>query len=709
VKGTVRRRAGRPRIPGPPAAPVTPGRVPAKGLPFLLVAMLPPLPAPAQEVLEPITVTVTAPRLAMPLSDLPAAVDVVDSKAATRARQGLQLDEALNRIPGVFAQNRYNFAQDVRLSIRGFGARAPFGIRGLRILQDGIPETTPDGQSQVDAIDLLNVSRIEVLRGPNAALYGNATGGLVAIETRDGSDPRGHGGGMLLGSYGFQRLEATSEARRESGSHSLTFHDLRYDGYRDQSRAEKQLLRLHAGQAFEVGDLSLHLRYLDAPLTEDPGALTAAELASDRRSAAPLARVLDSRQAAEQLTLGAQWEQPLGPGRLRADAFATRRDYAQQLPFFGSSQVAYERDFYGLHLGYEQDLGPTRALFGMDLARQEDDRTRNCINAALQPSCAPPGQPATGPLALDQREEARSRGVFVQTDTLLGSDWNLAAGLRHDRIRFGIDDQLQAGGEDLSGERVFNETSASGGLVWHWRPGHQAFVNAATAFETPTFTEFANPAGTGGFNPDLEPQQARSVELGVRGDAGMLAYDLTAYSARVDDELVPFQIEGDGRTYYRNAGRTAREGLEIGLELRPAPQWTLRAAASLNDFRYREFTVDGRSLAGNRLPGLPRQQLFLEAAWSEGRRFAIVDALYTGSRYADDANTVNVESQTVLNARIGRHWDLGPLRAEGFLAVNNLLDTDAIDNIRINANFGRYFEPAPGRSFLAGLRLFHRP
>lgn len=671
--------------------------------------MLPAAPVPAQELLEPITVTVTTPRLSMPLSDLPAAVDVVSADDATQGRQGLQMDEALNRIPGVFAQNRYNFAQDVRLSIRGFGARAPFGIRGLRILQDNIPETTPDGQSQVDAIDLLNAGSIEVLRGPNAALYGNATGGVVAISTRDGSDPHGHGGGMLRGSHGFQRLEATSEGRFASGSYSLTLSDLRFDGYRDQSRAEKRLLRLHTAQAFESGDLNLHLRYLDAPLTEDPGALTRAEIEADRRAAAPLALRLDSRQSAEQLTLGAQWRQPLGQGRLRLGVFKTHRDYAQQLPFFGSSQVSYERDFHGLNLGYERDFGPTRALFGLDLEQQRDDRTRNCINAALQASCNPPGEPMAGPLALDQREKARTRGVFVQTDTLLGDHWNLALGLRHDRIRFEIDDRLRVGGEDLSGRRVFDETSASAGLIWHWRPGQQAFINAATAFETPTFTEFANPAGTGGFNPDLEPQRARSMELGVRGEVGILSYDVTAYAARVRDELVPFQLEEGGRNFYRNAGRTAREGLEIGLDLRPHPEWNLRAAVSLNDFRYREFVVGGERQDGNRLPGLPREQLFLEAAWRDGSRFAIADLLFTGDRFADDANTVRVDSQALLNARIGRHWDQGPLRAEGFFAVNNLLDADTIDNLRINANFGRYFESAPGRSFLVGVRLYYRP
>ena len=677
----------------------------ARVLPVLLVVAAAPLAA--QEVLEPITVTVTAPRLATPLAEMPAAVDVIDAPAATEGRQGLQLDEALNRVPGLFAQNRYNFAQDVRVSIRGFGARAPFGIRGLRILQDGIPETTPDGQSQVDAIDLLNISRIEVLRGPNAALYGNATGGVIAIATRDGSDPRGHGGGALLGSYGFQRLEASSEARGERGSYSLSFHDLRFDGYREQARAEKRLLRLHVAQTFDAGDLSLHLRALDAPLTEDPGALTREELDADRRAAAPLATRLDSSQSAEQLTLGAQWRQPAGAGQLRLGAFATRRDYEQQLPFTGSSQVAYDRDFYGVNVGYERDFGRTRALFGVDVERQRDDRTRKCINFALEPVCDP--ETPADPLALDQREEARSRGAYVHTDTLLGDDWNLALGVRHDRIRFDIDDRFLLDDVDLSGRRSFDETSASAGLIWHWAPGHRAFANFATAFETPTFTEFANPAGTGGFNPDLEPQYARAFEIGTRGETGMLAYDVTAHVTRVRDELIPFQLEDDGRDFYRNAGRTAREGLEVGLELRPDPRWNLRAAATLNDFRFRDYTVDDQSFRGNRLPGLPRRQLFLEAAWRDGPGFAVVDTLYTGSRYADDANEVRVGSDTVVNARVGRHWDHGRLRAEGFVAVNNVFDTETIDNLRINARFGRSFEPAPDRNFLVGLRLYHRP
>lgn len=658
----------------------------------------------------PAPIIISAPRLAMPLGDFPAAVDVIETPAATQARQGLQLDEALNRVPGVFAQNRYNFAQDVRLSIRGFGARAPFGVRGLRILQDGIPETTPDGQSQVDAIDLLNIRSIEILRGPGAALYGNASGGVVAITTRNGSAARGHGGGLLAGSYGFRRLEAVSEAQGDAARYSLTAHALRLDGYRDQARAEKRLLRLHSQHDLDAGVLSLHLRYLDAPLTEDPGALTRAELAADRRAAAPLAQFLDSRQRAEQLTAGAQWRRPAGAGELRLGGFVTQRDYRQQLPFFGSSQVAYARDFYGLSLGYQRYLGPTRLLFGVDLERQRDDRTRHCINAALEASCAAPGEPVSGPLALDQRETAQSRGVFVQSDTRLGGGWNLAAGLRHDRIRFTLDDHLQSGAEDLSGAREFDETSASAGLIWQWRPGQRAFINAATAFETPTFTEFANPAGSGGFNPDLQPQQTRSVEVGLRGDAAGLGYDLTAHVTRVRDELVPYELPGDGRTYYRNAGHTLRRGLEAGLDWRPAPPWNLRAALTLNDFRYREFNaLDGESLDGKRLPGLPQRQVFLEAAWRPGDVFVIADLLYVGARYADDANTERVAAHSVMNLRAGRQWRAGPLHGEAFVALNNILDRAYIDNLRINAGFGRYFEAAPERNLLLGLRLFYRP
>ncbi len=664
-------------------------------------------------VLDPVEVTVTAPRLATPLADLPAAVSRVDERQATEGRQGLQLDEALNRVPGLFAQNRYNFAQDARISIRGFGSRAPFGVRGLRILQDGIPETTPDGQSQVDAIDLLDLRDIEVLRGPSAALYGNASGGVISARTRDGRDPRGFGGGVLLGSYGYRRAEAIAEQDHGTHRYSLTAHDFAIDGYRDQSTAEKRYLRLHTASELEAGTLNFHLRYLDAPRTDDPGGLTREEMRQNRRAAAPLATALDSTQEAEQLTTGLQWEQSLGPGELRLGGFWTQRDYAQQLPFPGDSRVAYERYFYGLNAQYEQDIGPTRVLTGIDLEEQRDDRTRRCSAGQLfdrapdARECSAEPEDALTDLALDQRERARSRGAFVQTDTALGSDWNMVLGARHDRVRMTIDDHFstQVGQSDQSGARTFHETSGMAGLIWHFRPDYRAFVNVATNFETPTFTEFANPEGGAGFNTDLDPQRARSIEVGVRAEAGRLAWEASAYATRVRDEIV-VDDEGDFRDFYENAGRTAREGVEFGAEWRASEAWTLSGSLSLNRFQFREYSdADGNTFDGNRMPGLPREQLFIEADWREGPWFVTVDALHVGSRYVDNANTEKAGSQTTLNLRAGRYWQDGGTHVEAFVAANNLLDADNVDNIRINANQGRYYEPAPGLTLMAGMRM----
>ncbi|MFO8155046.1 MAG: TonB-dependent receptor, partial [Thiohalospira sp.] len=545
-------------------------------------------------------------------------------------------------------------------------------------------------------------------RGPSAALYGNASGGVIAAQTRDGGDPRGIGGGVLLGSHGFRRAEAVAEQDHGTHRYSLTAHDFAIDGYRDQSTAEKRYLRLHTASELEAGTLNFHLRYLDAPRTDDPGGLTSDEMRQNRRAAAPLATALDSTQEAEQLTTGLQWEQSLGPGELRLGGFWTQRDYSQQLPFPGDSRVAYERDFYGLNAQYEQDIGPTRVLTGIDLEEQRDDRTRRCTDIQGQANC-PGGTPSIDDLALDQRERARSRGVFVQTDTALGSDWNMVLGARHDRIRMSIDDHFsdRVGEPDRSDARTFRETSAMAGLIWHFQPDYRAYVNVATNFETPTFTEFANPEGGGGFNADLDPQRARSIEVGIRRETGRLAWDASVYATRVRDEIAPFEEPNvDGRTFYTNAGRTARNGFELAIDWAATEQWTLSSALSLNDFRYRDFVdQQGERRDGNHLPGLSREQLFVEADWRQGPYFFTIDALYTGGRYVNDANDERVGGQTTLNLRAGRHWQDGNAHVEAFVAANNLLDADNVDNIRINDGNRRYYEPAPGLTLMAGMRM----
>lgn len=648
---------------------------------------------------------VTAQRLPRDLLETPAALSVVDALDAGQGRQHLQLDESLNRVPGVYLQNRYNFAQNVRLSVRGFGARAPFGIRGVRVLVDEIPETTPDGQSQVDMIDLLSVQRIEVLRGPNSALYGNATGGVVNIATASGATAPGLALSAMTGSYGFRRGAAQAGGVQGPWDWHVSAWQMDYDGYRQQSRARKSLLRSKVSYDFsDRNRLTGVFTYLDAPTSQDPGGLTADQVAADRRQPNLFSARFDAGQEVEQWRLGLVWDSTLAHGgQLRTRAFYTQRDFVQQLPFPGASIVGFDREFYGTGVQYTHDVtvGGRRLSYtaGLDAEQQRDDRDR--FRREFDASF--------GPRVLDQVERAGFIAAYTQGDLALTERLTATAGARFDRIRFRIDDRFQAEGLDLSGRRNFSETSVTGGLSYALAPSHQVYAVAATAFETPTFTEFANPTGSAGFNPDLAPQEATSVELGLRGRQSRLQYEAAVHLTRVRNELTPFQLEGsaDERIFFRNAGRTRRNGAELGLRWQATDTLSLAGSYTWSDFDYRRFEdAQGRRFDGNRLPGIPRQTLFGELAWRDDKgRFAIVDVFSAGSVYTDNANLTEVGGYAVINLRAGLNSAWHGWEVETFVALNNATDREIFSNIRINDANGRFYEPAPGRNWFAGISV----
>lgn len=648
------------------------------------------------------TVTVTAPRQSQALLDTPAAVTVVDSQAHGEGRPNLQLDETLNRVPGLFFQNRYNFAQNLRISSRGFGARAPFGVRGLHLRVDGLPYTLPDGQSQVDAIDLDRLRQVEVLRGPASSLYGNAAGGVLLLNSDDGgSQPPGAHLRVAGGSDDYRKLGATLYQRDENNDYALGVSALSFDGQRQQSRVEKYQLNGKWRHALANGGrITTLLEVLDIPTAEDPGGLTRAQAHQDRDQASRFSNLLDAGQVVRQQRLGWVWDQPTEHGAWQGYLHYTHRDFEQQLPFPGSSELGYERQFYGTGLRHAGQAGKLNYVVGAEVNRQEDDRDRYQVSA----SGARQGRTA------DEQQNATAAGLFAQATLPLNEYWSWTLGGRLDRLQLSIDDRFLADGDD-DGHRRFTERSYSTGLNWRLHPRHQLFANIGSAFESPTFTEFANPDG-GGFNPDLEPQKAVNGEIGARGDlSGTVQYELTLFTVRTRDEIVPF--EQDGRTFYENAGRTRRDGVELGLSWYPDDWNRISAAWTYGNYRFRRFQENGESLRDHRLPGLPEHQLYLE--WQRdyrGGTFTSLETLMISSVYAENGNDTRVGGYALVNGRIGHRWRLaGGHQLTTYLAAHNLLDRDYYANIRINANSDRplasrgYFEPGPGRTWVAGMEI----
>jgi iron complex outermembrane receptor protein len=651
-------------------------------------------------------VRVTVTRTERALLEAPAAVSKVSEEALQTARQQLQLEEALNRVPGVFFQNRYNFAQNQRVAIRGFGARSPFGIRGIRLLVDGFPETLPDGQAQVDAIDLESVTSAEILRGPSSALYGNAAGGVISLATEDG---RGLEPGAqfrtTLGSYGFRRLGVQAGGAFDSWNTYVSAWDLRYDGYREQSETEKRLLNAHIGHQLDAERrIGIVLTALDQPRGEDPSALTRDQVEENRRSAGGQAVQVDSRQVVDQYRLGLRYEDTdLLSGRFEAYAFVAERDFFQQLPSsFFPSLIEFDRKFAGGGLqhssGFQLGGLPARYTAGFDVARQRDDRRRFNVDRSGERSSQ----------TQDELQRADNLGVFVQFDFELTSRWRAVAGLRHDRVDLDIDDRFSSpAGESLgSGERSFDETSWTVGLNYLISDDHQLYLNAGTAFETPTFTEIKDAAGGVGFSQDIDPQLARNIELGYRARwTERTSLDLAVFRVNTRDEIVVVSSV-DGLNLFDNAGRTERDGVELSLQHRLTDALTFNASYTWSRFRFESFRDGGAIFDGNRMPGLPENVLFAELAWRGGTgAYAIVDVLAVDQLFADNANEESVAGHAVVNTRFGKEFDLGQRQLELFLALNNVTDRRYFSNVRVNATRGRYFEPAPERNVFGGVHL----
>ena len=649
-------------------------------------------------------IIVTATRMEKELDRVPAAVSVVTQEDIQLARQQLALDEALSRVPGVYLQNRFNFAQDLRVSIRGFGARANFGIRGIKILVDGIPETLPDGQGSVDSIDLGAASQIEVLRGPSSSLWGNASGGVISVTSELAPEERFSEVRVTGGQDDYQKLQLKTGGQGDRMGYLLSLSDSSYDGYRTQSASENS--QLTGRFNFDLGrdrEFLTVVNYTDQPISDDPGAVNLAELAADRRAARNVNVTFDAGEFLEQSRIGFVYNMPIGEKhRISARNYYAWRDFGNKLPFAAGGIVKLDRFFGGGGVSYTYDgtLGgrPNQVIVGLDFDHQDDDRTRFNNSAGGIP----------GAMTFDQNETVRSQGLFAQNDLTLSDNVDLSFGVRIDDVEFDVTDRFLADGDD-SGKVELDDVSPMLGIIVGLTDSLRLYGTYSSAFETPTTTEFNRPDGAGGFNDTLEPQVATNLEVGIRGVIGAKHfYEVAVFSIEVDDELIPFEVPlSPGRVYYQNAGRSSRDGIEFSLTANPTDRLRAMVSYTYSDFEYDEF-VDAalNDFSGNVIPGIGEHVLFAEIAYRHERGwYAALDVVDTGDQYADNANAVLENGYTLANLRLGYEKELDSMTITPFLGVNNLTDETYNANIRINAFGNRFYEAAPGSNAYAGIAV----
>lgn len=647
-------------------------------------------------------VSVTATRVEKALEEIPTAVGMVDQEAIQYGTQQIGLDESLVKVPGVFMQNRYNFAQDLRISIRGFGARANFGIRGVKILVDGIPETLPDGQGNIDSIDLGSSERIEVIRGPVSSLYGNASGGAILVSSEQPPDTPFISLRPSVGEDGFQKHQLKFGGKYAKLGYLVNISDLDYDGYRQHSKTETRQINSRFNYSMNAGSqLTTVLNYTNSPTAEDPGALTAQQVKEDPTQARAQNIAFDAGEDVEQTRLGFIYQQNIGDtGKLMLRNYYVWRNFDNKLPFINGGAVDLERFFWGGGVQYTHTsrlgMRDNRLLVGIDLDRQDDDRRRFDNNLG-----------ATGDLTLDQNEKVDSIGLFLQDELSLSEQLELTLGARYDRVTFDVNDSFLVDGDD-SGKRTLDEFSPSGGLRYSPSVALNLYANISTSFETPTTTEFANPAG-GGFNPDLEPQTATNYEIGAKGSMGKrVQYEIALFRIDVKDELIPFELQNQPeRQFFENAGKSKRDGVELMLKAQPIDGLSTSLTYTWSDFTFKRFIDgNGNDFSGNKIPGIPDHLIHADLTYThDSGLFAYWGLLYVDKVFANNSNTAKNDAYTVSNLRLIYTKFLGNWEFSPFLGINNLFDNGYNSNVRINAFGQRYFEPAPERNIYGGFTL----
>ncbi|HBS6199854.1 TPA: TonB-dependent receptor PqqU [Klebsiella pneumoniae] len=689
-----------------------------------LPALLLPLIAAAQAADEQTMVVTAAPTTVSEL-DTPAAVSVVNGDEMRQAAPRINLSESLGAVPGLQVQNRQNYAQDLQLSIRGFGSRSTYGVRGLRIYVDGIPATMPDGQGQTSNIDIGSVDTIEVLRGPFSALYGNSSGGVINVTSQTGTQPPTVEASSYYGSFGTWHYGMKATGAVGDGSHAgdvdytVSTNRFTTHGYRDHSGARKNLANARLGVRInDVSKLTLLLNSVDIK-ANDAGGLTADEWRDNPRQS-PRGDQYNTRKNTRQTQAGLRYERQLSAqddlsvmmyaGERETTQFQSIPRAPQLKPSHAGGVIDLTRHYQGIdtrltHRG--ELLVPVTLTAGLDYENMSE-RRKGYENFVMVNGAPQYGE--QGALRRNERNLMWNVDPYLQTQWQLTDKLSLDAGVRYSSVWFDSNDYyITPGNGDDSGDASYHKWLPAGSLKYALTDAWNVYLSAGRGFETPTINELSYRSDNqSGLNFGLKPSTNDTVEIGSKTRIGNGLFTAALFQTNTDNEIVVDSSSG-GRTSYKNAGKTRRQGMELGLDQQFGESWRLKAAWTWLDATYRTNVCDDASCNGNRIPGIARNMGYASFGYQpEQGWYAGSDIRYMSDIMANDENTAKAPSWTVVGLTTGYKWSYGRMDMDLFGRIDNLFDREYVGSVIVNESNGRYYEPAPGRNYGIGLNLAWR-
>ena len=597
----------------------------------------------------------------------------------------INFQDAIDFSAGLWITNSENQAQDNRMAIRGFGARSAFGIRGLKIILDGIPLTTPDGQSQVDNIPFQLIENIEVMKSLSSTRYGNASGGVVSIKTFDNM-PEKLNFGIGYGSYGYKNIQGTYSTNNEKSISILNISQVESDGYREHSSYLNKSLFFKQYRGFENLNLRFNLLYFDSPYAFDPGGLNLESVQENRSQARDRNVLYNSQESVQQIQSGLvlDWQTKLG--EVNSNIYYSKRDFIGLLPFTNGGHVNLNRNFYGAEISLKGEHQNFEWIVGTSTQDQKDDRKRFENNEGEK-----------GLKVVDQMESFKSFGAFI-----LGSfnkpKYSLQAGLRYDFHNISLEDNLSIDQQFIDYSKQLTAFSPNLGLIYSLSNNDEIYINYGHAYETPSLSELsANPSGLG-FNDELSPMISRGMDLGFRKISQNVSLAFTLFYINSKDEIVRYELEGfDGMNFYRNLGTSKRLGAEFHATYKFGKAGVLNAS-----YTHAKYKFENQGVSGS-LAGIPKSNFLFEWLYNYKDIYLKLDVKYVNSLFADNNNEIVVPSYMLSNIAMKNKFIFKGLSLEIVLQIRNLFNKHYFDNIRTNAFGNRFYEPASLRNFIISI------